>query len=121
MKNEKTKIGFNYNDKDYVLEYTAASLKRAERKGMNISKLADSICNAPEELFVNAFEANHPTVSIRERKAIYQELRLNMDDDPKYDENGKVRDELTEVLSAMISEAIDEISNRPGKLEWKKL
>lgn len=121
MKNEKTRIGFNYEGKDYVLEYTAASLKRAERKGMNIAKLSESICNAPEELFLNAFEANHPMVSVRDRKAMYQMLRLNLDDDPKYDENGKIRDELTETLSSMISEAIEEISNRQGKLEWKKL
>ena len=59
-KSEKTKIVFDYNGKHYTLEYTANSLKKLERQGVNFSKLDDMIFTAPETLFRGAFIANHP-------------------------------------------------------------
>jgi len=119
-KSNKTRIEFDYEGKHYVLEYTAASLKKMERNGVKFSKLDDMIFTAPEVLFEGAFYANHPNTDKKKIREIYRSLKRTADDEePEYDEDGKEIDSLASVLGAMIQEAVEEWSNRQGNSSWK--
>lgn len=116
----KTKIEFDYNGKHYVLEYTAASLKKMERSGVKFSKLDDMVFSAPEILFRGAFYANHPTESPVTIHEIYRALKRTADDEePKYDEDGNEVDALIVALGSMIEEAVNEWNGRSGNSGWK--
>lgn len=116
----KTKIEFDYNGKHYVLEYTAASLKKMERSGVKFSKLDDMVFSAPEILFRGAFYANHPTESPVTIHEIYKALKRTADDEePKYDEDGNEVDALIVALGSMIEEAVNEWNGRSGNSGWK--
>ncbi|MBO5963851.1 MAG: DUF5055 domain-containing protein [Bacteroidales bacterium] len=115
-----TKIEFDYGGKHYVLEYTAASVKRMERNGVKLSKLDEMFFSAPEILFEGAFYANHPNTEKRLIREIYKSLKKTADDeDPEYDEDGNEVDSLKEILGVMIREAVEEWSNRSGNSSWK--
>ena len=116
----KTKIEFDYNGKHYVLEYTAASLKKMERSGVKFSKLDEMVFSAPEILFRGAFYANHPTESPVTIHEIYKALKRTADDEePKYDEDGNEVDALIVALGSMIEEAVNEWNGRSGNSGWK--
>lgn len=116
---EKTKISFTYDGKQYVLEYTANSLKKLERSGVSLMKLADMVVSAPEVIFRGAFYANHPDENERKIKEIYKALKRAADnEEPEYDENGNPVDMLGEAMSEMLKEAIDEITGRGGNVSW---
>ena len=116
----KTKIEFDYNGKHYVLEYTAASLKKMERSGVKFSKLDEMVFSAPEILFRGAFYANHPTESPVTIHEIYRALKRTTDDEePKYDEDGNEVDALIVALGSMIEEAVNEWNGRSGNSGWK--
>lgn len=116
----KTKIEFDYNGKHYVLEYTAASLKKMERSGVKFSKLDEMVFSAPEILFRGAFYANHPTESPVTIHEIYRALKRTADDEePKYDEDGNEIDALIIALGSMIEEAVNEWNGRSGNSGWK--
>lgn len=116
----KTKIEFDYNGKHYVLEYTAASLKKMERSGVKFSKLDEMVFSAPEILFRGAFYANHPTESPVTIHEIYRALKRTADDEePKYDEDGNEVDALIVALGSMIEEAVNEWNGRSGNSGWK--
>lgn len=109
MDNNKTKIAFTYQGKDYVLEYTADSLKKMERTGFKFAKLDDIALTATEELFVGAFIANHNNVPRAKRLEIWKELCPQGED-------GKT--EIAEVLGTMLSEAVEEINTHQGNVQW---
>lgn len=109
MKNEKTKITFDYDGENYVLEYTADSLKRMQDKGFNFSDIQSRLLTAPEELFDGAFIANHRNVPSKKRHEIFLELTNE-------NEEGEA---LFEILAEMVNEAIDEIMNpHKGNIKW---
>lgn len=116
----KTKIELNFRGKDYVLEYTAASLKKMERGGVKFSKLDDMVFSAPEILFRGAFYANHPNESTATIHEIFKALKRTADDEePQYDEDGNEVDALMTVIGSMIEEAINEWKGRSGNSGWK--
>ena len=116
----KTKIEFDYAGKHYVLEYTAASLKKMERSGVKFSKLDEMVFSAPEILFRGAFYANHPSESPVTIHEIYKALKRTADDEePKYDEDGNEVDELISAIGSMLEEAINEWKGRSGNSGWK--
>lgn len=122
-KSEKTRIQFDSNGKHYTLEYTANSLKKLERnKGIKFNQLADMVFSAPEVIFSGAFEANHPDTPEKVRRELFKSLKRQADDMPvEYDDEGKAIDALTEVLSDMMKEAVDELMSRgeQGNVNWK--
>ena len=116
----KTKIELNFRGKDYVLEYTAASLKKMERGGVKFSKLDDMVFSAPEILFRGAFYANHPNENTATIHEIFKALKRTADDEePQYDEDGNEVDALMTVIGSMIEEAINEWKGRSGNSGWK--
>ena len=122
MNSEKTKIEFDYGGTHYVLEYTAASLKKMERDGVKFAKLDEMIFGAPETIFRGAFYANHPSAYDDRKlvKRIFKELKRSADNmEPEYDEDGKESDALSDMLGQMLKEAVDELSGRSGNVPWK--
>ena len=108
MKNQKTKIVFEYEGVPYTLEFTPDSLKQMERSGFNFSKMEDTILTTPEKLFYGAFLANHKRVSPQLREEIWKNLC-------EEDENGEG---LSEVIGKMMSEAITELNSHSGNVKW---
>lgn len=118
MKNERTKIEFDYNGKHYVLEYTADSLKRMERAGFDFSSIDKNIVTSTEDAFYGAFLAHHPNTPAKERKAIYQALSRHGEND----ESEETNDGIAEALAQMLAEAFEEIASRgksSGNVSWK--
>lgn len=112
MKNTKTRIGFDIDGVRYTLEYTADSLKQMERNGVNFSKLEERVLTATEELFCGAFIANHRYVPMKKRQEIYKMLCESSSD-------GK--EALSDVIGNMLTEALDELTNRGGNVAWEVL
>lgn len=117
MKNEKTKIEFDYEDKHYVLELTADSLKKMERNGFNFRDLENKAVTSTEDIFCGLFIANHSDVSKAKRMEIYNALVRNADGE----ENEDDEDGLSVVMAEMFTEAIEEIRNRgkSGNIKWR--
>ena len=58
-----TTIKFSYNDKDYCLEFTKASVKSMEDRGFAPSKILEAPVTYLPELFYGAFRAHHPYIN----------------------------------------------------------
>lgn len=108
----KTKITFTYGDDEYTLEFTAASLKAMDKAGFDFSEITKHVFTAPEELFCGAFIANHSDVPRKTRIAIYEALK-------GVAEGEGDEDTLENVLATMLTEAVNEITNRKGNVMWK--
>lgn len=104
-----TKIEFEYNGKNYTLQYTADSLKKMEEQGVDFTALGKKILTAGETLFVGSFIANHPQTPKAVAKEIYQQIKGKAD-------GGEALDD---VLFEMFNEAVNEITQRRGNLGWK--
>lgn len=109
MKDTKTKITIpDFEGHKYVLEFTASSLKKMEKQGFKFGKMDEIALTAVEELFYGAFLANHQYTPLSTRKRIFEALK---------DESGN-GDKLSEVLSNMLAEAIEELNSHQGNVEW---
>ena len=104
----KTKITFEYEGKNYTLEYTADSLKKMERGGFDFSKMGERLLTCTEDLFYGAFLANHPDTTQETATAIYNAMASESDNES-----------LANALDAMVAEAIESITNKQGNLRWK--
>lgn len=109
MKDNRTKITFEYGGKSYTLCYTADALKRMERNGFKFGKIDESILTYAEELFNGAFIANHSEVPARKRSEIYAALAGNV-------EGGE--ETIGEILLEMVNEAVEEMKPK-GNVSWK--
>lgn len=111
-KTEKTRAEFDYEDKHYVLEYTAASLKKMEDRGFDASLMESRTIQYPEEIFCGAFIANHDDVPYEKRMEIFHELANEA-------ENGTDADNIINVFTLMVGEAVAEIRSHKGNVKWK--
>jgi hypothetical protein len=119
-KSERTRIEFDYDGTHYILEYTAASIKKMEADGIKFGSMGDSIFTNTEKLFFGAFQEHHPTTSRKKAKEIYRALSMTAEDEePETDDDGNPVDGLTKVLTAMLDEAMDEMLERGGNVSWK--
>ena len=119
-KNEKTRIEFDYKNKHYVLEYTAASIKKMEAEGFSLTKLGERVITDTELLFYGAFLENHQGITRKQVREIYQELcKTAEDEEPVLDDDGNEVDGLTTILGEMLNEAVEEMMNRGGNVSWK--
>ena len=116
----RTRIEFDYEGDHYILEYTAASIKRLEADGVKFGNMGDSIFTNTEKLFFNAFLEYHPTMTRKKAREIYKALSMTAEDEePEYDDDGNAIDGLTTILGEMLKEAMDEMMNRGGNVSWK--
>ena len=105
----KTKIEFTREGKDYVLEFTADSLKKMEKRGFNFNKVEDRIINAMDDLFCGLFIENHDGVPQKERLEIFHELTET--------EEGGVS--IEDVMTEMLNEALTELRQHKGNVIWR--
>lgn len=118
--NDKTRIEFDYEGTHYILEYTAASIKRMEADGIKFGNIGDSIFTNMEKLFFHAFLEHHPTISRKKAKEIYKVLSLYAEDEePEYDDDGNAIDGLSTIIGKMLNEAMEEMTQRGGNVSWK--
>lgn len=101
-------ICFEYEGKEYELKFTAMSLRKLERKGVNIMKMEDNLLSAPTEMFCMAFEANHPDVPMEKREELFDLMCGSIEED-----------KLVDTLMEMLGEAVQSITNPKGKIMWK--
>ena len=104
----KTKIEFTRENKDYTLEFTADSLKKMEKRGVNFSTIQDNVVNAPTELFSGLFIEHHDDVPEDLRVEIFHELTEV--------EDGEA---LETVMVDMLGEAIEELRQHKGNVKWR--
>jgi hypothetical protein len=109
MKTEKTKIEFDWNGKHIVLEYTADSLRKMEKRGFDVSEADKRLLSLGEDLFCGAFIENHDDIKEKERRELYKEISAS-------DEDGN---EIDAALAEMFSEAIEEIQSHRGNVKWR--
>lgn len=113
----KSKIEFDYNGTHYVLEHTAASLKKAEKIGLvQFGKIDEQLLVATENMFYSLFICNHPTTPMSVRREIYNALARTTDGMEDTED-----DALADAVATIVNEAVDEITGRgkKGNLNWK--
>lgn len=108
-KTERTTASFEYEGKTYKLEYTAASLKKLEDRGFDVSMMEQRTIQYPEEIFCGAFIANHDDVPYEKRMEIFREISAVSDDG----------EDIINVFTLMVAEAIAEIRSHRGNVKWK--
>lgn len=102
------KIELNFEDKNYILEFDRAGVKRLEQNGFDINEVMNKPATMLPKLYKGAFAKNHPDVS--EEKAV--EIINNV---PNKEEFIVALVELyTEPLNALMS------NTDKGNASWKK-
>ncbi len=102
-----TQITFNYDGKEYCLEYTKETVKKMEDKGFSPQKILDAPMTYLPELFRGAFLANHQFTNRR----VIDDIFSALDD----------RDELVNVLIKMYNEpikALTESGSEGNGVKW---
>ena len=101
------KIEFNYNGKEYVLEYNRKSIEYIERQGFTISQLAEKPMLMLPMAFSGLFFKNHKNTRQNEIDEIY--------------DNFKDKDLLINTIAEMLNEAYSSLQddNQEGNIEWK--
>ena len=105
----KTKIEFTRDRKNYVLEYTADSLKKMEKRGFSFSKIEDQVLNAMDEMFCGLFIENHDDVPKKERLEIVREFTEASEDG----------EQIESVITAMLNEGLEELRQHKGNVSWR--
>lgn len=70
-----TKITFNFEGKDYCLEYTRKTVKQMEDRGFVASRFLEAPMSTLPELFAGAFLANHKYTDRKVIDAIYDKMK----------------------------------------------
>lgn len=109
MKHTPTQINFEYEGQKFCLEFTADSLKEAEKKyGLKLGNLGENLTTANEDLFCAAFTAHHKFTPKATRLKIYKEFCEETADGEK----------VMDVIQSMVAEAFEEINSHSGKITW---
>lgn len=104
------KIGFNYEGKNYKLEYNRESIKLMEKQGFSVDKFVDQPFTMVELAFEGAFIMHHPKMTKAEANKIYQ-----LFENKKELVNGLIS-MIQETYSSLFEESNDDESK---KIEWK--
>ena len=102
-------LNFEYEGKEYTLEYTRAAVVRMEKNGFKFSDLENFPISTLPEFFAASFYAHHPNISRKKVTEIYESLGN--------------KEELLPVLSEMYMEPIEALLDEPddeGKVDWVK-
>lgn len=100
------RITFNYNDKEYVLEYSRKTIEEMERQGFDVTKADAEPITTLHRMFAGAFKKNHPSI----KWSLIDEIF------------GKISTEkLMGVLIEMYQEAIETLSDgeSSGEIKWE--
>ena len=67
-------INFTYNNVDYTLGFTLATIEQMERNGFVIGEIAEKVASRWKELFYGAFAAHHKGIKRKLVDEIYSKL-----------------------------------------------
>lgn len=95
-----SKLKFNYDGKDYCLEFTKQSVKTMEQRGFVASRILEAPMTLLPDLFAGAFLANHKFTDRKVIDAIFEK----MDNKP----------EMIDILSKMYNEPIEGLLTSDG-------
>lgn len=101
-------LKFNYNDKEYTLEFTRRTVTEMERKGFVASEVEDKPMTTLPALFEGAFLAHHRF----EKKDVIDAIFSKMKN--KEDLIGKLAEMYNEPILALIEEP----EEKKGNVEW---
>lgn len=102
-------ISFTWNEKNYTLEYTRASVIKMEKSGFQIQKAADLPVSTIPNLFAGAFLANHPKIRQSEIDEIYS----------MFTDKTVLVEKLVEMYVDVINTLLDEPSDESKKISWE--
>ena len=101
-------LSFEYQGKEYCLEFTRKSVEKMERKGFKVSDIMEKPVTTLPTLFAGAFIAHHSNI----KPELVDEIFLKM----------KGKDNLIEKLAEMYNEPImaliDEPDEAEGNVDW---
>ena len=99
---------FNYDGKEYTLEFTRRTVAEMEKKGFIASDITDKPMTTLPALFAGAFLAHHRFVKEEVINTIYSKLTK------KEDLIGKLAEMYNEPIMALIEEPEED----KGNLDW---
>lgn len=98
-------ITFAHEGKEYILEYTRASVKKMEARGFVVTDVSKKPVSSLPLLFAGAFLAHHPYEKKEVVDTIFDQFR---------DKEG-----LLQKLGEMYNDPIRSMTESEGNLEWK--
>lgn len=101
-------ITFEYDGKDYTLEFTRKSIEQMERKGFIASDLVEKPVSMLPELFAGAFIAHHRF----EKRDVIDKLFS------KFTNKDELVGKLAEMYNEPIESMMDEPSEDSGNVKW---
>jgi hypothetical protein len=101
-------INFTFEDVDYTLEYTRASVMTLEKQGFNIGDISEKPLTTLPALFAGAFLAHHRFVKRDVIDRIYEKMTNKMELVMK----------LAEMYNEPIEALVDEPEESEGNLTW---
>ena len=99
---------FNYQGKEYCLEYTRKSVEQMEKSGFVASDIKDKPMTTLPALFAGAFLANHRFTKQGVIDDIYSKMR----------NKGDLIGKLAEMYNESILALVDEPEEAEGNLDW---
>lgn len=96
-------IRFEYQGKQYTLEFTRRSIEIMERQGFNVNDIGDKPMTTLPALFAGAFLANHRWVKREVIDEIYEQM-------PN-------KEELLQKLAEMYNEPLEALMKEPDENE----
>ena len=100
-------IKFEYEGKQYCLEYNLESITQMESAGFSINDLADKPVTRIEQLWAGAFLANNKKTSATVIKALYKKMK----------NKEQLLRKLTELYEAALSDMMPDEDDE-GNVEW---
>lgn len=102
-------ITFTWNDKDYTLEFTRATVVKMEKSGFKIQDAAEMPVATIPTLFEGAFLAHHPLVKSKTVDEIYASMP----------DKSKLVEKLVEMYADVINTLLDEPTDESKKISWE--
>ena len=105
-------LRFTYQDKEYCLEYTRATVAAMEKKGFVASDIETKPVTVLPALFAGAFLANHRFA----KQEVIDEIYSKMTN--KADLIGKLAEMYNEPIMALIDEPVESAENLTWTQSW---
>ena len=101
-------LKITYQDKEYTLEYTRASVRRMEANGFKASEIQDKFVTLVPELFAGAFYANHRWVKRDVIDEIFDHIGSK----------GELIAKLVEMYNEPLAALVDDPEDSKGNATW---
>lgn len=105
-------ITFEFNHKDYTLEFTRDTIRQMERRGFNLNEFSDKPATMLPALFSGAFLAHHRN----EKQEVINKIFDSITE--KDTLIGKLTEMYTEPIEAMLSEPAESEGNVNWTASW---